>query len=177
MKLVKRGDRYETISEYEERHIPKAAGFRWDPTNKAWWTNDIAKAVQLADYASVTLKDELAEFVKERERAFEASSATDAEIDLPIPEGLEYLPFQKAGIAYGIQQPNILLADEMGLGKTIQAIGIINADPTIERALLIVPATLRTFQSTHPHGVRQRPLRRWTSMCSFNPRTRMGCDL
>lgn len=144
MKLVKRGDRYETISQYHERHIPKAAGFRWDPTNKVWWTNDIAKAILLADYASVALKDELAEFIKERERAFEASSATDADIDLPIPEGLEYLPFQKAGIAYGIQQPNILLADEMGLGKTIQAIGIINADPTIERALIIVPATLRT---------------------------------
>lgn len=123
---------------------PKAAGFRWDPTNKVWWTNDIAKAILLADYASGAVKDELAEFIKERERAFEASSATDADIDLPIPEGLEYLPFQKAGIAYGIQQPNILLADEMGLGKTIQAIGIINADPTIERALIIVPATLRT---------------------------------
>lgn len=144
MKLVKRGDRYETISEYEERHIPKAAGFRWDPTNKAWWTNDIAKAVQLADYASVALKGELAEFIEERERAFAASSATDADIDLPVPEGLEYLPFQKAGIAYGLKQPNILLADEMGLGKTIQAIGLINADPTIERALIIVPATLRT---------------------------------
>ncbi len=144
MKLVKRGDRYETISQYHERHIPKAAGFRWDPTNKVWWTNDIAKAILLADYASVALKDELAEFIKECERAFEASSATDADIDLPIPEGLEYLPFQKAGIAYGLKQPNILLADEMGLGKTIQAIGMINADPTIERALIIVPATLRT---------------------------------
>jgi len=108
MKLVKRGDRYETISEYHERHIPKAAGFRWDPTNKVWWTNDITKAVQLADYAGGAVKDELATLVAEREKAFTASSATDADIDLPVPEGLEYLPFQKAGIAYGLKQPNII---------------------------------------------------------------------
>ena len=31
----------------------------------------------------------------------------------------------------------------MGLGKTIQAIGVINADPSIERVLVICPASLR----------------------------------
>jgi hypothetical protein len=33
-----------------------------------------------------------------------ASRATSADIDLPKPEGLEYLPFQKAGIAYALDK-------------------------------------------------------------------------
>ena len=40
-------------------------------------------------------------------------------------------------------RPATLVADEMGLGKTIQAIGVINSDPTICRVLVICPASLR----------------------------------
>ena len=32
------------------------------------------------------------------------------------------------------------------------------------------------FQSTHPHGVRQRVIACHSQLHSFNPRTRMGCD-
>lgn len=62
---------------------------------------------------------------------------------IPAPNSLEYLPFQRAGIEYMIQRPHVLLADEMGLGKTIQAIGIINAKTDIKRALIICPASLK----------------------------------
>ena len=34
----------------------------------------------------------------------------------------------------------------------------------------------RMFQSTHPHGVRQKHLLGSEISNSFNPRTRMGCD-
>jgi SWI/SNF-related matrix-associated actin-dependent regulator 1 of chromatin subfamily A len=51
----------------------------------------------------------------------EASQATDADVEIPRPDGLEYLPYQKAGIAFllrkkGGQTPSLgtLLADEMG---------------------------------------------------------------
>ena len=34
-----------------------------------------------------------------------------------------------------------------------------------------------SFQSTHPHGVRRWQIPRWVWATSFNPRTRMGCDV
>lgn len=77
------------------------------------------------------------------ERAQEASRATDADVDVPVPEGLEYLPYQKAGIAYALNRDSVLIGDEMGLGKTIQAIGVFNADETIKKVLVVCPASLR----------------------------------
>lgn len=87
---------------------------------------------------------------EEREHAakmVEASRATDAQVDLPRPDGLNYMPFQRAGIAFALdalkQRKGVLIGDEMGLGKTIQAIGIINARPDIKRVLVIGPASLK----------------------------------
>lgn len=79
----------------------------------------------------------------ELKQAREASRATDADIEIPSPEGLDYLPFQRAGIAYALTHQNTLIGDEMGLGKTIQGIGVWNSDPTIKRVLIVCPASLR----------------------------------
>ena len=83
------------------------------------------------------------ELKKARAEAIEASRATKADIDLPHPEGLDYRPFQKAGIRYALDRDGVLIADEMGLGKTIQAIGIINADPTIKSGIIVCPKSLK----------------------------------
>ena len=74
-----------------------------------------------------------------------ASYATDADIAIPASPGQEYMPFQRAGIAYALSKRNALIADEPGLGKTIQAIGLLNALPESERrrVLIVVPAYLR----------------------------------
>lgn len=71
-----------------------------------------------------------------------ASRAADADVDVPAPEGLAYMPFQRAGIAYALARESTLIADEMGLGKTIQAIGVLNARPW-RTCLVICPASLR----------------------------------
>jgi SWI/SNF-related matrix-associated actin-dependent regulator 1 of chromatin subfamily A len=78
-----------------------------------------------------------------RAESIEASRATSADVELPRPDGLDYMPFQKAGIRYALDRKGVLIADEMGLGKTIQAIGIINADDTIKTALVICPKSLK----------------------------------
>ena len=75
--------------------------------------------------------------------AVEASRATDADVEIPVPPGLAYLPFQKAGIAYMRDHPRTLLADEMGLGKTVQAIGLANMEPAIRKVLVVCPASLK----------------------------------
>ena len=53
-------------------------------------------------------------------RKRDASRAETSHLVIPAPEGLDYLPFQKAGIEYMINKENhpsggILLSDEMGL--------------------------------------------------------------
>lgn len=77
------------------------------------------------------------------DEAIAASKATDADIVIPAPAGLDYLPYQRAGIAYAAAHESVLIGDEMGLGKTIQAIGLWNADPTLAKVLVVCPASLR----------------------------------
>lgn len=40
---------------------------------------------------------------REFERAQEASRATDVDVEIPKPDGLDYLPFQRAGIVYALR--------------------------------------------------------------------------
>ena len=79
----------------------------------------------------------------ERSEAIAASRATDANISIPSPEGLTYLGYQKAGVAYSLGRQGSLIGDEMGLGKTIQAIGVINSSPQMKKILLVCPASLK----------------------------------
>jgi SWI/SNF-related matrix-associated actin-dependent regulator 1 of chromatin subfamily A len=72
----------------------------------------------------------------------ELSKATNSDIDIPKPESFDYLPYQKAGIEFS-KDRNALIADQPGLGKTIQAVGVININPHINKVLVICPASLR----------------------------------
>ena len=115
------GRRYIWSGSYAERILPKEAGFRWDPEAKLWWTNDHRKAESLIDYMAASALDARAAW----KETLQASRATDSEIVIPAPDGLEYLPYQKAGIAYALKSFNhkeaahsvrgVLIADEMGL--------------------------------------------------------------
>jgi len=128
---------------YHKRTIPKSAGFRWDKKAKIWWTKDIDVALQLYEYANAECRELLDRHESKSKASIEQSKANDADIRIPVPDELEYMPFQKAGIAYMHDRDNVLLADEMGLGKTIQAIGLINLNPDIRNILVICPASLK----------------------------------
>lgn len=143
MKLCFEDDIFICHSSFEERFIPKEARFRWNPKKKKWWTDDPEKALRLVKYADESTIQRLESIKEERQQALEQSRATDAEIDIPKNDGLEYLPFQKAGIAFASDKYGVLIADEMGLGKTIQALGIINNNDFIKSALIICPASLK----------------------------------
>jgi SWI/SNF-related matrix-associated actin-dependent regulator 1 of chromatin subfamily A len=71
------------------------------------------------------------------------SWAQNVDIDIPRPAGLDYRPYQKAGIVYGLRRNAVLIGDEPGLGKTVQAIGIINCLDDTQRVLVVCPASLR----------------------------------
>jgi hypothetical protein len=168
MRIEKIGRCYVAHSDFAERTLPKAAGFWWhgggcrasclaciDRLDKVWWTADKTKAARLLQYADASCRAELSE-VKQDQKA---SRATDAVVDIPKPDGYDYLPFQRAGIAYAMRRPSTLIADEMGLGKTIQALGVVNADPSVKTVLVVCPATLRLNWRREAERWLVRPMR------------------
>ncbi len=140
------------ICDYEDRRIPAAAGFVWNKLAQVWWTTDYVAAKRLIEDADESAIAEIKKQEKEAEQSREASVAQDAEIDIPVPDGLNYLGYQKAGIAFALQRKGTLIADEMGLGKTIQVIGYLNATKA-QRATVVCPASLKINW--------MRELRRW----------------
>jgi len=140
-KLLRKGpvtDQFRTLFGSSARPGPaqqelKAAGLGWGKDERTgqweicWW--------QPLDAATVVAQ----------EAAVEASKQAEAPVDvnIPAPAGLDYLPFQKAGIALMATRANNLLGDEMGLGKTVQAIGLVNVDPSVQRVLVVCPASLK----------------------------------
>ena len=54
-----------------------------------------------------------------------------------------YFPFQQTGIDFALAHEGALIADAPGLGKTVQAIGVINGDATLQRILVVCPASMR----------------------------------
>lgn len=142
--ITKRAGAYVCVSTYAEKEIPKNAGFIWDKVVPHAWATKIDRvAAKLADYADSTCRDTLLQVRDGQVASLAASRATDAQVSIPAPAGLAYLPYQVAGIAYALAHPACLLGDEMGLGKTIQAIGVINADESLRKILVVCPASLR----------------------------------
>jgi hypothetical protein len=141
---------------------------RWSKSDRAWSVPLASAAaldqllaripgpIEYIDGAREAIDARIAALAQSRE----ASRRTSLDIALPAPEGLDYLPYQRAGIAYGLDHPNVLFADEMGLGKTIQAIGVCNADASLKSILILCPASLRLNWLrewkkwyVHPHRV------------------------
>ena len=58
MQLMKDGPKYIAVSTFEERSLPKAAGFLWNPVRREWATPDPVKAARLIDYADKALADQ-----------------------------------------------------------------------------------------------------------------------
>lgn len=73
----------------------------------------------------------------------ELSRAVDTPSIFEAPEGLNYFPFQAAGIDFCLSNPNhnSLIGDEPGLGKTIQAVGYSSATGA-SNMLIVAPASL-----------------------------------
>jgi SNF2 family DNA or RNA helicase len=134
------------VCSYAEKSMvdKTGAGFSFWYENKIWWTNDINRAAKLSEHADPSCAEELDSVRKNNFQSLQASHAATTTTEFPHPEGLDYYPFQKAGIEYGLSRAGTLIGDDMGLGKTIQAIGLINASPDIKTVLVICPASLKT---------------------------------
>ena len=94
----------------EEKFRARSAGFTYDKRGDVFLTKDSFIAGKLIDAANPRARKEL----ETRKKELAASSATDSKMKFPKPKGLEYMPFQKAGIAYAARRKSCLIADEMG---------------------------------------------------------------
>lgn len=144
-------------SHFDERAVPKEAGFEWNPARKQWESDDEGRALRLEKYADPLARLKLNGAAPD---AVMAATNADTTISIPAPDGLNYLPYQRAGITTMLGRDNSLCADEMGLGKTIQAIGVVNATLNVRRVLIICPASLRLNW--------QREWKKW-SVAKINP--------
>ena len=79
---------------------------------------------------------------RDNNEKIEESMAISSDVEIKAPEGLDYYPYQKAGIEFLSKKSSALIADEMGLGKTIQAIGLMNSIE-LPKVLIVVPASVK----------------------------------
>lgn len=111
--------------------FPKAAKFRftrvpsqeipgWREVDRpVWWTANVDAAKTCQRFADESARNALAQSGS----VVALSRALDHSIQIPAPDGLEYMGYQKAGVAYALERfknPHIrgvLFGDEMGLGK------------------------------------------------------------
>lgn len=127
---------------YNDREIPKKAGFTWDREFSLWVTEDIYKAYNLIRYADPITKIFIEWSIEHLENKILQSRAVDSSVHIPAPDGLEYRGYQKAGIQFAHERDNALIADDMGLGKTIQAIGVMNLQH-FDHTLIVCPASVK----------------------------------
>ena len=127
-----------------KKDIPAA---RWNPSEKQWEVSAefsaeaIAFAQKFDFHIEQGLSEEVDKIIAARERAYELSSAVDADVELD-GVSLSLLPYQKAGVAYLQQARRAILGDQPGLGKTLQALTTVVAERAFP-AVVVCPNTLK----------------------------------
>ncbi len=108
----KRG-RFFCKSSYEDRLIPKQAGFRWSNDFKLWYTDEHSVAARLREHA-----DEMA--IREMEKALLTIKPWNLPLPKP-PEGKILYEHQRDAISFALSRNRVYLGLDPGLGKTIIA--------------------------------------------------------
>ena len=144
--LITDGKRFYCVCSYPERTVPKSVGFRFEfgplGQRRGWYTESAETASRLIQYADDETRATLQGIADERARSTAASRATDADIEIPAPEGITYFGFQKAAVKYALEHRATFLGDSMGLGKTWEALGVLSVTQEWP-AVVIAPASLK----------------------------------
>lgn len=133
---------------FEERAFPLQAGFEWNEQATRWTTPSPYAAFALTLlYTDVEVSAPAMRRTHTVRKRYRSACALDGPDYLLCPEGEAYLPYQRGGIAHGMEElkklgRHVLIGDEQGLGKTIQLIGICNQFRW-KKPLIICPASLR----------------------------------
>lgn len=94
---------------FEERNLPKESGFRWDQTNKRWFTKSAQVAARLRDYCDETAKTQI------------SKTRLDVETwtgGLSFSKEETLRPFQENAALFALSRNRSYLGLDPGLGKT-----------------------------------------------------------
>ncbi len=80
---------------------------------QVWFSREPYAALSFWNEAHDSVKIHLSRMYED----YVKSQAIGSDNIYPSPDGLTFLPYQKAGIAYALPRRNCLIGDEMGLGK------------------------------------------------------------
>lgn len=135
--------------------IKKIYGRKWKPEEKVWEIPlssipELFKFIEeIEDTFINSIEIKIDKGIKEKFLELEKmKKLSNAEFsikkDFPVPEGLRYYQFQKAGIEW-LERTNgrALVGDEMGTGKTVTSIGWLNLHPEIRPVLIICPSSVK----------------------------------
>lgn len=129
--------------EFEERKIPKKAGFDWSDEHNCWLTNDVFIAYKLKEY---TFTDRLRKIFKTIEDNLAQSSATTPKMAIKYQEAAasryKFSEYQKAAAEWILERKVTYLADEPGVGKTASAI-LAHKIMKPLKTIVICPSTLK----------------------------------
>lgn len=135
----------------------------WDAITRTWWVPvtrlyDVANIIRpyfpnVSDRLENSPRfQEVRDIILQKQETIKKSFTVKADIDIPHPEGLDYLDYQYGGVSFAYdlwkaKKHGCFIADDMGLGKTIQALGFINKIAVdLERSpktLIICPASMK----------------------------------
>jgi SNF2-related domain/Helicase conserved C-terminal domain len=111
--VEKHQDRWIVRSAYADKDIVKAAGCRWNPTARVWWTDQPEVAAKLSSGDAVAIAAAInaeREAQHAREQAsIAASRAADADIDIPVGagalrKGFKFAGYQRACVLYALKK-------------------------------------------------------------------------
>lgn len=115
---------------------------RWDDSNKVWLVPTKYEPQVTAFMSRFGFKLNLSKKVQEQEVEIAIKDVPTGEnLDLSFMK-LQPYPFQRHGIAYGIENERVIIGDQPGLGKTIQSIGIVSYVKAWP-CLVICPSSLK----------------------------------
>lgn len=114
--------------------------------SRPYLTTDVILAANLHSLMAPRAAAAMTTMMKTVTANFHASKEKGAPeiFDVPAPDGLEYLGFQKSGIKAVLERDHsTIIADGMGLGKTIQGVGVINGRPDFTNVLITCQANMK----------------------------------
>lgn len=114
----------------------------WKFSRDMWRTAQAGRVIPFIDACEGEAKTRAEKVLNKRIMEVSASVALDALIDIPLNEGLEPRPYQKAGVAYAAERERTLIADAPRLGKTIQSICLANY-LKVTNHLIVCPAGVK----------------------------------
>jgi superfamily II DNA or RNA helicase len=127
--------------------VKRLPGRRWDGVNKCWLVPldhaaDVAAFGQRYGFTFATKETQQSDLDSDSDNVYEIKPLPELTVDLQLAPDITPYPYQKQGIARGLELKRFLNGDKPGLGKTIQAIATVHTAKAYP-CLVICPATLK----------------------------------